>query len=139
MGITVLASINLEDEAAADVVMAAAKAQAGENGTVVAAVVVPDYGFGIVRSHFPDGFQDTITKAVTESLEAFCGRHGGDAVRPWVGHGSVNREIVRAAGELGADMIVVGAGDSDVTDQVLGSQASRIASHAPCSVLVIRS
>jgi nucleotide-binding universal stress UspA family protein len=135
---TVLASIDLEDRPAAEAVMAQAQAQAGEDGSVTACAVVPNYGFGVVRSHFPDNFEATITQAVEQNLKDFCDRHGGDAVGRWIGHGSVYSEIIRAATEMKADLVVVGSGDNDLSDQILGSQASRIVAHAPCSVLVVR-
>ena len=136
----ILACINLQDSSAAEAVMKAAQAQASAAGAkVTVAAVVPDYGLGIVRSYFPEGYEEKVTEGVKADLDSFADQHGGGAVDRWVGHGSVHREAVRAAEEIGADLIVVGSGDSDVTDQILGSQASRIVAHAPCTVLVVRS
>jgi nucleotide-binding universal stress UspA family protein len=48
-------------------------------------------------------------------------------------------EIVRTAREQGFDLIVVGhRGLSPVKAFLLGSVSTRIVSHAPCSVLVVR-
>jgi nucleotide-binding universal stress UspA family protein len=48
-------------------------------------------------------------------------------------------EILRAAREQGFDLIVVGnRGLSPVKAFLVGSVSSRIVSHAPCSVLVVR-
>lgn len=54
--------------------------------------------------------------------------------------GDPANEIIRAAQEHGYDLIVVGhRGLSPVKAFLLGSVSSRIVSHAPCSVLVVRS
>ena len=60
-------------------------------------------------------------------------------VRTQVRSGSPTAEIVRAAQELGADLVVVSAGSSGLTDTVLmGSTAQRLQHSAPCPVLVWR-
>lgn len=53
--------------------------------------------------------------------------------------GSPAAEIVRAAGELSADLIVVAAGSTGLSETVLlGSVAQRVQHSAPCPVLVSR-
>jgi len=47
-------------------------------------------------------------------------------------------EIVRHAGEIGADLIVVGThGRTGLAHALLGSVAERVVRHAPCSVLAV--
>lgn len=47
--------------------------------------------------------------------------------------------ICRVAGERHADLVVIGAhGHAVLLDRVLGTTASRVVAHAPCSVLVCR-
>jgi nucleotide-binding universal stress UspA family protein len=46
--------------------------------------------------------------------------------------------IVRIATETGADMIVIGNRGAQGARRVLGSVASAIVGHAPCSVLVVK-
>ncbi|MGW9032050.1 universal stress protein [Streptomyces sp. NPDC055722] len=49
------------------------------------------------------------------------------------------QEIVRAAEQHRADLIVVGhSGHSSVWSRFLGSSAEKISRHAPCSVLIVR-
>jgi len=49
------------------------------------------------------------------------------------------REIVRVAGELGSELIVIGCrGKRGVQEVLLGSTAGNVARHAPCPVLVVR-
>ena len=53
--------------------------------------------------------------------------------------GSPAAEIVRAATETGADLIVVASGSRGLSDTVLlGSTAQRVQHSAPCPVLVSR-
>jgi nucleotide-binding universal stress UspA family protein len=54
-------------------------------------------------------------------------------------HPDVSEAIVDAADELDVDMIVIGdKGTSAIKRFLLGSITRRIATHAPCSVLVVR-
>ncbi len=46
--------------------------------------------------------------------------------------------IVDIAGELRADLIVIGSHGFEVLDRVLGTTAARVVNHAQCSVLVVR-
>ena len=47
--------------------------------------------------------------------------------------------IVRAAREAGADLVVVGShGRSGITKLLMGSVATHVVTHAPCSVLVVK-
>jgi nucleotide-binding universal stress UspA family protein len=50
--------------------------------------------------------------------------------------GQAAREVVEAAREVGADLVVVGR--RNALDGVLGSISSEIARHAPCDVLLVR-
>jgi nucleotide-binding universal stress UspA family protein len=50
--------------------------------------------------------------------------------------GHAAREVVEAAREIGADLIVVGR--RNALDGVLGPISSEIVRHAPCDVLVVR-
>jgi nucleotide-binding universal stress UspA family protein len=56
-----------------------------------------------------------------------------------VAHGaSIYAEILRAAEEAEADLIVVGSHRPAMKDYLLGTNASRVMRHARCSVLVAR-
>lgn len=63
----------------------------------------------------------------------------GVAVDARVAIGHPADQILKAAVNLGADLIVVGhRGRSAIRDWVFGSISRRIVAHAPCSVLVVR-
>ena len=64
---------------------------------------------------------------------------GVAAVHRRVLSGSPAAEIVRAAEEVGADLIVVASGSGGLSDTILlGSTAQRVQHSAPCPVLVSR-
>ncbi|PHQ33891.1 universal stress protein [Rhodopirellula bahusiensis] len=54
--------------------------------------------------------------------------------------GAVGESIVQKAKDIKADLVVVGAtGHSQISRMLLGSTSDFVATHAPCSVLVVRS
>lgn len=56
-----------------------------------------------------------------------------------IGDGSVGESIVQRAKTLGCDLIVLGAkGHSQVSRILLGSTSDHVATHASCSVVVVR-
>ena len=137
---SILACIDLDDTEASAAVMAAARGQADAGGgKVTAATVLPEFGFSMVSQFFPEDHEAKMRAASKEQLDAFADANGGAEIGRWVGHGSIHREALRAAKEVGADVIVVGAGGGDLAEQIIGSQASKIVSGATCSVLVVRS
>lgn len=77
---------------------------------------------------------DAATSVVAAAFE-----HWPAAVHRQVRSGSPAAEIVAAAGELGADLIVVASGSGGLSQTVLlGSTAQRVQHSAPCPVLVGR-
>lgn len=62
---------------------------------------------------------------------------------PFVGsvevrNGSAAREIVAAAADLKADLIIIASHTPDMTNYFIGATADRVVRHAKCSVLVDR-
>ena len=76
--------------------------------------------------------------AATEAVAAvFDG--WGPKVTSLVRSGSPASEIIKAAEQLGAGLIVVASGSRGITDTILlGSTAQRVQQYAPCPVLVVR-
>lgn len=56
----------------------------------------------------------------------------------FVTKGSVYRQIVRVAKEVGASLVVMAPHRPSVKDYMLGSNAARVARLAECSVLIVR-
>lgn len=104
--------------------------------------VIPDFGVGEVSSYFPAGYQDKAREAALEALGAHVaevlGAEANAKLRHEVAVGKVYEEVLRVAEEAGSDLIVVGSHLPGLRDYLLGSNASRIVRHAPCSVHVVR-
>lgn len=63
----------------------------------------------------------------------------GPKINKKIRSGSPAKEIIKAANQLGAGLIVVASGSRGISDTLpLGSTAQRIQYHAPCPVLVVR-
>jgi len=52
--------------------------------------------------------------------------------------GAVHRQIVKLAAARNVDVIVMGSANPKIQDYFLGTTASHVVAHAPCSVYVVR-
>ena len=102
--------------------------------------VVPDFGMSIVGQYFPEGYEQKVAAKVLAELHAFVKANvpGDVAVQHIVGEGTVYEVVLRIAGEIGADLIVMAAHRPELKDYLLGPNAARIVRHADCSVMVVR-
>ena len=63
----------------------------------------------------------------------------GPTIHKRIRSGSPAKEIIKAAGDLDAGLVVVASGGRGLSDTVLlGSTAQRVQHSAPCPVLVVR-
>ena len=82
-------------------------------------------------------FREEGEAAVATVAAEFAG--WGPAVHESLRSGSPANEIVKAAKELGAGLVVVASGSRGLSDTILlGSTAQRVQHSAPCPVLVVR-
>ena len=83
------------------------------------------------------GFGAAAESAVATIASVFEG--WGPKVHQRIRSGSPANEIIKAAGQLGAGLVVVASGGRGLSDVVLvGSTAQRVQHYAPCPVLVVR-
>lgn len=77
---------------------------------------------------------------VTSKLGDLATEHVPEAMRAGtiVRNGTVYREIVEAAKDLGVHQIVMGAHSPSLADFLLGPNSARVARHAGCTVTVVR-
>jgi nucleotide-binding universal stress UspA family protein len=85
--------------------------------------------------------QSTFREAAQNALDVigkeFTG--WGPKVTKKVRSGSPANEIIKAAGDLDAGLVVVASGSRGLSEAVLvGSTAQRVQHYAPCPVLVVR-
>lgn len=82
-------------------------------------------------------FRRAAESAVASVATEFAG--WGPKVHKKIRSGSPANEIIKAASQIGAGLIVVASGGRGLSDTVLmGSTAQRIQHYAPCPVLVVR-
>ena len=82
--------------------------------------------------------QDTFFGRVMEDARRVAQEHGVPLTTE-VRAGNAAQQIVLAASEGSADLIVLGAkGHSVIRDFLLGTTTDRVTHHAPCSVLIVR-
>jgi nucleotide-binding universal stress UspA family protein len=113
----------------------------------VIAVVRPMAAVG-----FADDLSDVRTRSEDPQLGSFqeAAQHAvqviADALADWgpkvhkrVRSGSPANEIIKAAKQLDAGLVVVASGSRGISETVLlGSTAQRVQQYAPCPVLVVR-
>ncbi|HUP00358.1 MAG TPA: universal stress protein [Gemmatimonadota bacterium] len=106
--------------------------------------VVEDFSYweSFSLKHFPspDVF-DELKESARLALEDLfpSDDRAGFEVRTHVRHGKPFIEIIRAARDLTADVIVVGShGQSGVAEALFGSTAEKVVRKASCAVLVVR-
>lgn len=136
----ILATIDLGDEESSVRVINAAQEMASGDDILFVICVVPDFGMSVVSGFFPkDHEKDMIATALTD-LHQFTDTHieKGTPVKHIIAHGSIYEEILNAASECKADLIVIGAHRPALKDYLLGPNAARVVRHAVQSVLVVR-
>ena len=80
--------------------------------------------------------ENHLTDKVMGNLKAVAGDATDIDCRVETGKPGVR--IAEVAGEMNADLIIVGAHHPTAMDYFLGSTASRVARRAPCSVYILR-
>lgn len=108
-------------------------------GDVRVIYVEPLPGFSMMEQLPRDFFEKHEAKAM-EDLKGIAGRLGlpSERVSIMALRGNVYDEVIVAAREFSADLIVVGSHRPSMSTYLLGSNAGQIVRHATCSVLVVR-
>tara|TARA_R110002051_G_scaffold85849_1_gene151217 strand:+ start:1021 stop:1464 length:444 start_codon:yes stop_codon:yes gene_type:complete len=99
--------------------------------------VVPD---NLMKGYYPDIYETTVVVDVQKRLKSIVTECVGDPdrVKVFVRKGGICSEIINAARELPADLIVMASHGPLLRDYLLGSNATHVALHVPCSVLILR-
>ena len=111
-----------------------------QGGVLHVMTVIPNFGMSMVGSYFDDGFIARALHEVGEELSKWVRTNIPETqeVHPHVLHGRIYDEIIRAAGRVGADTIVMGAPKPHMTEYLLGPNAARVVRHAEQSVFIVR-
>lgn len=137
----ILLPVDLDDRASWELSLPVAVEYARAfDATLHVMTVVPDFGMSVVGSFFPAGFAESAMKEADGVLHAFVKENvpEGVTVQHIVEHGRIYAEILRTAGEVGADLIVISAHRPELKGYLLGPNAARVARHAGQSVLIVR-
>ncbi|MFD2206707.1 universal stress protein [Kiloniella antarctica] len=102
--------------------------------------VVPSFGSSIVSTFFPKDHEEQIMAGTNKALHDFVAKKIPEEIKVQhiVGHGNAYEEILRVAGEIKSDVIILGAHRLRMENYLLGPNAARVVRHAKCSVLVVR-
>lgn len=143
MSALVLAAIDLAhpDHHATILKRAARMAELEDTGIAVV-TVIPDFGMSIVGSFFEDGAEQKALNAAGETLHTVTaqvlGTQASAQVTHIVRHGTAYEQILVAAHEHSATLIIMGAHRPNFQDYLIGPNAARVVRHSKCSVLVLR-
>ncbi len=149
MAATILVPIDLDQESSWQRVLPAAVDQARlGNGRVHLINVVPHVTAGLdwryaIRGETGGSLDydvKEVQQAAQKRLRELMAQHvppelQGEALTP---HGTIYDEIIKAADELGADLIVMASHRPSLKDYLLGPNAARVARHARTSVHIVR-
>jgi nucleotide-binding universal stress UspA family protein len=93
-----------------------------------------------VSQYLPKRFEKQLTQSTATALEKLAESMdvSSGPVQATVRFGSVYKEILTHAETIGADLIVMGSHEPNVSDFLLGGNASRVVRHATCSVHIVR-
>lgn len=88
----------------------------------------------------PEEYTARMVSLATEKLAAIVQNKVPQDIpaRQYIRQGCVFREILKAAVEVNADLIIMGPHQPEFEDYLLGPNASRVVRHADCSVLIVR-
>ena len=137
---TLLLTVDVNDFAGSKRPAEAAKLLVERDGAELHVMnVVPDFGMAVVGMYFTKDHNAQMLQEANKALTDWAkDRFDGIDVSLSIDQGTVYEQVLKEAGALDADIIVVGAHKSQLQDYLIGPNAARIARHAKQSVFVVR-
>jgi nucleotide-binding universal stress UspA family protein len=137
---TILVPIDVEQRSSWEhAIPQAIELAAAGKASVTVATVVRDLKAAFEGAHFPFQIEMMMSAARDKLAEIVAAHRGQDvALNEEVRFGSIGREILAAARERKADLIVMASHRPEMKDYLIGPNAAYVAQHATCSVLVLR-
>ncbi len=107
------------------------------NAHVTFLTVVPE---NLIKGFYPDVYEERVANDALEKLQGIVGDLLPETPRVdcIVREGGICAEIIDVAKELGVDLIAMASHGPMIRDYLLGSNATHVALHVPCSVLILR-
>ena len=139
----IVALVDLEDESTWRKALPTAIDHAKHIGArLYVLTIVPDgmLRMSVVAQVIPEDYEHKLADEANKRLAALIQEQAVEDidVNPVVRLGSVYKEALNFARDIGAELIVVGAHKPGMADYLLGSNASQVVRHAKCSVWVVR-
>ncbi len=137
----VLLPIDLNHKASWEKALPMARRIAGAGGKLHILGIVHDVGAAMVASFLPEGFEQQAMERLKAELQTFAETElpAGANVEVHVAHGHVPEAILRTAGALGADVVVMASHPpNDLQAMLVGSYADKVVRHAELPVMVVR-
>jgi len=119
------------------------KAAARPGSEVHVVHVAPEHRFGVTAKAGvlgPEATVDAVDRFVLERMERVRARVDTTPIARVVAHyrhGSPAEGIARLAGDVGADLVVIGSRAADIANPVLGPNGERISRLVRCPILVV--
>ncbi len=132
----ILVPVDMAHLAESDAIIDIAKEHAAEDSRIVLLHVIeniPNYA----AIELPTDFREKAIAGVEKELKATAERNGVEADID-VRYGHSYNTILDVAESSGADLIIITSHRPGLKEYFIGSTASRVVRHAPCSVLVVR-
>jgi len=133
---TIIVPIDLSQSDKSPAALRVAKNLADHKSRIIIVNVVEDIP-AYVAAELPTGFIEKSKEDAEADLTALV-KDAGLKAEVDVRSGAPHSEILAAADEKGADLIIVASHRPGLSDYFLGSTAARVVRHANCSVLVVR-
>ncbi|MBY6004618.1 universal stress protein [Salipiger bermudensis] len=138
---TILLAVDINDLPESGHVAEAAVRMAKDEGATLHVVnVIPGSGMAMVGSYLGPDQANAIKAEARDKLTAWAKAAIPEYLlgKVKVTQGTIYHEIIKAAKELDAEVIVVGAHRPALKDYLVGPNAARVVRHAPQTVLVVR-
>lgn len=110
------------------------------SASLIVMTVVPEIAMPLVGQYLPHDLGQRVKRQLSGQLKAFVQAQvpPGMEVQLEIAVGKIYREIIRAAAEAEADLIVMGSNHPDQKDLLLGPNAAKVVRHAKTSVMIVR-
>lgn len=110
-------------------------------GTLHVMTVVPDMGTPLVEGFFPHDFEEKAVAAASTALNKLVEDNvpADIKVKQHLSFGKIHKKVLATIDKTEADLIIIGAPLPDrIREFLVGSNADRVVSRSPVSVLVVR-
>lgn len=137
----VLLPVDLNHPASWQQALPMAKRCAGPNGEIHLLGIVHDLGSALIASFLPEDFEKKAMETLKQGLIELAEKEASDfpKVEVHVAHGHIPETILRIAGTLGADLVVMASHPPhELQTMLVGSSADKVVRHASIPVLVVR-